>query len=109
MYSYTFVNCKNVKISSFGSSNSSGSKLTKIGQGCFSNAANGDIGPDITELVINHSVEAIDSNAFQGYAKNTLTNVCFGRPWQDGESAYGQSVAGMGFKDDGSIHFEDLE
>ena len=96
LYAYTFANCRNVKISNFGSSSSSGSQLKSIGKGCFSNAGTGTVGPDVKEILINQSIDFIDTEAFFGYANNTLEAVYFAKPWEDG-SSYGNTTYDMGF------------
>lgn len=107
LYSYTFVNCKNVKITNFGGASSTESQLEEIGQGCFSNAGTGTSGPDVIEILINQSINFIDSNAFLGYAKNTLKSVYFAKPWEDG-SSYGNTTYAMGFTNP-DIHIGQLE
>lgn len=72
------------------------SKLKEIGANSFNNAGKGNIKPDVEDINIHYSVENIGDNAFIGYATNTLKNVYFARPWEDGES-YGNLIDGMGF------------
>ena len=82
--SYTFYGCPNVKISNFGSDDSS-SQLTTIGQNAFNNAGNGNIGPNVTTVYINHSVTTVDKQAFTSYSKSTLDSVYFKRPYENSE------------------------
>lgn len=90
---WTFNGCPNVKISEFGGGPS---KLREIGSNSFNNAGKGNGKPDVEDINIHYSVEIIGDNAFKGYATNTLKNVYFARPWEDGES-YGKLVGEMGF------------
>lgn len=99
---YTFYNCPNVKISVFGGNNGE-SKLNLIGHHCFGNCGTGSEGPVITEIVFNKSVNTIDSEAFIGYAKDTLRDVYFANPMD----SYGQTTSGMGFSSD--LNFAQLE
>ena len=90
--SFVFQNCSNVKISTFGNN------LRIIGQQCFEKAGNGNIGTDVTEIIIDKSVEKIEKDAFKEYAVKTLEAVYFAR--SDGTDAYevyGQTFSGMGF------------
>ena len=105
LYSYTFYGCENVKIANFGAPNG---KLKEIQASCLESAGRGNVGPSVTEINIYDSVEIIGADAFRNYASNTLKDVYFARPWQDGESVYGENVSGMGFKTDGSVNFADL-
>lgn len=91
--SWTFAGCSNVKISEFGGGSS---KLKEIGDNSFNNTGKGDGKPDVEDINIHYSVEKIGTDAFKGYATNTLKNVYFARPWEDGES-YGKLVSEMGF------------
>ena len=104
--SWTFNGCPNVKISVFGGANGE-SKLKLIGQSCFQNAGNGTEDISVTEIVINHSVEKIDADAFKDYAVNTLKDVYFARSDENTLEAYGQTTSGMGFKSD--LNFAQLE
>ena len=90
---WTFNGCSNVKITEFGGDSS---KLKEIGTNSFNNAGNGNGKPNVEDINIYYSVEIIDVDAFKGYATNTLKNVYFARPWEDGES-YGALVSEMGF------------
>lgn len=90
---WTFNGCPNVKISEFGGGSS---KLKEIGENSFNNAGKGNGKPDVEDINIHYSVEIIGKDAFKGYATNTLKNVYFARPWEDGES-YGKLVGEMGF------------
>lgn len=90
---WTFNGCSNVKISEFGGGSS---KLKEIGANSFNNAGKGDGKLDVEDINIHYSVEIIGADAFKGYATNTLKNVYFARPWEDGES-YGKLVSEMGF------------
>ena len=74
--SYTFNGCPNVKITSFGNVEN-GNSITEIDASCFLHAGNGNIGPDVTEIVIGKSVHTIGENAFGNYGKNTLEIVYF--------------------------------
>ena len=89
---YCLSSCPNVKISDFGMN---GSVLSSIGQRAFSNAGSGNIGPTITEINIGSSVETIKSQAFNNYAKNTLTNAYFAKDATD-PSSYGTTYEDMG-------------
>ena len=90
---WTFNGCPNVKISEFGGGSS---KLKEIGENSFNSAGKGNGKPDVEDINIHYSVEIIGKDAFKGYATNTLKNVYFARPWEDGES-YGKLVGEMGF------------
>ena len=90
---WTFNGCPNVKISEFGGGSS---KLKEIGANSFNSAGKGNGKPDVEDINIHYSVEIIGEDAFKGYATNTLKNVYFARPWEDGES-YGKLVGEMGF------------
>ena len=103
---WTFNGCSNVKISDFGGG---ASKLKEIGSNSFNNAGNGNEKPDVEDINIHYSVEIIDDDAFIGYATNTLKNVYFARPWEDGES-YGNLVNEMGFDTSNpDLNFAQLE
>ena len=94
--SWTFNGCPNVKFSTFGGK-SGESKLRIIENNCLNAAGKGDSNTVVEDIIINYSVEQIGSNAFYGYATNTLKNVYFARPYEGSPAPYGMTPEQMGF------------
>lgn len=104
---WTFNGCPNVKITTFGGVNGE-SRLKTIENNCFNSAGNGTSEASVDEIIINYSVEKIDSNAFSGYGRNTLKSVYFARPYEGTPAPYGVSPYDMGFTNP-DIHIGQLE